>query len=82
LEIDLVKEKRKMKCPNCGSHEAKFLEKKKQNKPRESYKAKCKKCKKEFDARDYYDVVSEESEKVEIKKEVIKMKYKEENISG
>lgn len=69
-----------MKCPKCGSQKAKYIEKRdkhdRKKKPRINFHAKCSTCKFEFNAQEYYDVVSEMEEKVE-KKTVIKMKYTE-----
>jgi len=71
-----------MKCPKCGSHKAKYLEKKDKKKPRTNFKAKCGKCKFEFDAREYFEdfVVDSVIIKGEKKKPTkIKMKYDEGN---
>lgn len=73
-----------MKCPKCGGQaryvtsRSKFWGKSKKGiKQRTDFRAKCRKCGFEFDARDYYDVVSEVKEKQPEQKQQIKMKYGE-----
>lgn len=75
-----------MKCPKCGDPNAgyvvsrsRFWKKKsaKGTKQREDFRAKCRKCGFEFDAREYYNVVSKVTEKQPEQKGQIKMKYGE-----
>ena len=76
-----------MKCPKCGSSTAEYVVSRKKywkeksgskgTKQREDFRAKCKKCGYEFDAKEVYgdSVVSQVKEKQPEKKGQIKMKY-------
>lgn len=77
-----------MKCPKCGSSNAKYVVSRKKFwkeksakgiKQREDFRAKCRKCGFEFDAREVYgdSVVSKVKVKEPEKKRQIKMKYGE-----
>jgi len=77
-----------VKCPNCGSSTAGYVVSRKKFwkgksskgiKQREDFRAKCKKCGYEFDARKVYgdSVVSQVKMKEPEKKGQIKMKYAE-----
>jgi len=69
-----------VKCPKCGG-QCRYTEKRKKvagqrlTKPRTNFEAKCKKCGFIFDARKYYDVVSNLVETKEEKPTQIQMKY-------
>lgn len=78
-----------MKCPKCGSSTARYVVSRskfwkeksaKGTKQREDFRAKCKKCGYEFNAKEVYgnSVVSQVKENQPEKKRQIKMKYNEE----